>query len=170
MILPIVPYGNSMLRRKCDNIEKGYPNLSTIIDNMWITMFASNGIGLAAPQVNLPIRLFIIETLKKVFINPEIVDKSLDSSLMKEGCLSIPGIGENIERPNSITIKYYDEDFILHKDNFDGMDARVIQHEYDHIEGKLFIDYVTGLKRKLIKGKLNDIVNDNIITKYKMLR
>ena len=170
MILPIVPYGNSMLRRRCDNIEKGYPNLLSIIDNMWITMFASNGIGLAAPQVNLPIRLFIVETIKKVFINPEIIDRSLDTCLMKEGCLSIPGIGENIERSSRITIKYRDEDYKLHKDSFEGIDARVIQHEYDHIEGKLFIDYVTGLKRKLIKGKLNDIVNDNIVTKYKMLR
>lgn len=159
MTLQIIKYGNYILRKECVNITLDYPDLPYIIDNMWITMFFNKGAGLAAPQVNLSIRLFIVDSLKKVFINPTIINESEETCSMIEGCLSIPGIKESVIRPVSIEMEYFDEDFIKHTEVFTGDDARVIQHEYDHIEGILFIDYLSPLKKKLIQGKLTSIKN-----------
>lgn len=170
MILPIVPYGKNILRKKCVEVSQDYPGLTSIIDNMWATLSSTYGVGLAAPQVNLGVRMFIIDgDTKKTFINPYISSYSVETCVMTEGCLSIPGIGEKIQRPSSINISYFDIDFMEHIEFFDGLDARIIQHEYDHIEGKLFIDYLSGLSKRLIKSKLNNIMNNNVITKYKML-
>lgn len=189
MILPIVAYGNPVLRKVADEIEPDYPGLKELIANMWETMYASNGVGLAAPQVNRPIRLFVVDSeqifenmeddeernqypgdngVKKVFINAYI--KELDGKpwAYNEGCLSIPKVREDITRPASVTIEYEDEDFNLHTDTFTGISARVILHEYDHIEGKLFIDHLPLLKKKLLKRKLSDISSGKIKVDYKM--
>lgn len=188
MILPIVAYGHPVLRKTGTDITADYPNLSKLIDDMWETMYASNGVGLAAPQINRDIRLFVVDTLqmfkgmneeekaeypgdnglKATFINAHIVELEGDEWPYNEGCLSIPKIREDIYRQEKVTLQYYDENFIQHIQTFTGLTARVILHEYDHIEGKLFIDYLSPLKRKLMKGKLNDISRGNISVDYKM--
>ncbi len=188
MILPIVAYGNTILRKVADEIDADYPDLQQLIANMWETMYNSNGVGLAAPQVNKSIRLFVIDSvqiienleeeekdlypgdkgIKQVFINAHIDE--LDGKLWdyNEGCLSIPKIREDVKRNETVTISYLDENFEAHTQTFSGITARVILHEYDHIEGKLFIDHLPLLKRKLIKSKLNDISNGKIKVDYKM--
>lgn len=188
MILPIVAYGNPVLRKVAEDIDAGYPELESLIGSMWETMYASNGVGLAAPQVNRPIRLFVVDSqqiienleedekdlypddegIKQAFINAHI--KTLEGDLWSynEGCLSIPKIREDVRRNETVTITYHDEKFEQHTRTFSGITARVILHEYDHIEGKLFIDYLPPLKKKLIKGKLNDIANGKIRVDYKM--
>lgn len=178
MILPIRAFGDSVLRRKCDDIDSDYPNLEALISNMYETMDESNGVGLAAPQIGLTIRLFIIDStamyekkkggIRKVFINAQMISETLKPWQFEEGCLSIPHIRENVERKSVITIKYLDENFKSHEETFDGMTARVIQHEYDHIEGILFIDHLSPLKRRLLKGKLSDISKGNIKIDYRM--
>lgn len=189
MILPIVAYGNPVLRKVSEDIDADYPGLKELIDSMWETMYASNGVGLAAPQVNKPIRLFVVDSrqvldnleddekeqyaddegVKQVFINAYI--KELGGVLWEynEGCLSIPKIREDIKRNESVTIEYEDENFEFREKTFTGISARIILHEYDHIEGKLFIDHLPPLKRKLLKGKLNDISNGKIKVDYKMM-
>ena len=189
MVFPIVAYGHPVLRKVATDIEPGYPNLSVLIENMWETMYASAGVGLAAPQVNKSIRLFVVDTaqmfvnmdeeekkefsdapgIKTVFINAHIVEFEGDEWPYNEGCLSIPKIREDVLRQDTVTIEYMDENFQSHKQTFTGLSARVIQHEYDHLEGKLFIDYISPLKRKLMKGKLNDISKGKISVDYKML-
>lgn len=189
MILPIVAYGSSILRKVCDDITPGYPGLDLLISDMWDTLYNSNGVGLAAPQVNKAIRLFIVDTieivsdfndqdkrkypdevpLKQVFINPVKLEETGKLWAYNEGCLSIPKIREDIQRNNFVRIRYFDENFTEHEGVFHGIAARVIQHEYDHIEGKLFIDYLSQLKRRLIKKKLDDITNGKVRTDYKML-
>jgi peptide deformylase len=188
MILPIVAYGAPILRMVSREIDKDYQGLDTFISDMWETMYASNGVGLAAPQVNKGIRLFVVDSsqifenqeeedkgkypdepgVKKVFINANI--KSLDGRewVYNEGCLSIPKIREDVSRNEEIIIEYYDENFEKHTDTFNGLTARIILHEYDHIEGKLFIDYLKPLKRKLMKGKLDDISKGKVKVDYKM--
>ena len=181
MILPIIGFGDSVLRQKCSPIDKDYPNLSVLIDNMWQTMYKSEGVGLAAPQVGLKIRLFIVDTvpfanrrkkdfkgIKKVFINAEIIEQNGDLWGYEEGCLSIPGIRETVMRKPTISIKYFDENFTEHTDTFDDINARVIQHEYDHIEGILFIDHLSTLKKKLIQPKLLKIQKGQVDVEYKM--
>jgi len=178
-----------VLREKTEEITKDYPNLEKFIADMWETMYASSGVGLAAPQVNRAIRMFVVDSaqmlegleddekkqyegdegVKQVFINPTILEFAGEDWPYNEGCLSIPRIREDIDRPEKITIEYYDEDFQKHEKIFTGISARVIQHEYDHIEGKLFIDYLKPLKRKLMKGKLADISRGKIKVDYKML-
>jgi len=148
MRLPIVIYGEQILRTKCSDIDKDYPDLSDLIKNMTETMFASNGIGLAAPQIDLPIRLFIIGSNQikipvQVFINPEIINYSEETCDMVEGCLSIPGLNGAVTRPETITIRYKNVNFEDVTETYNGLYARVIQHEYDHIEGKLYVDYIT---------------------------
>lgn len=159
MILPIVAYGNPVLRKVAEDVEPDYPGLKELIANMWETMYASNGVGLAAPQVNRPVRLFVVDSeqiienmedeeernqypgdngVKKVFINAYVKELNGKPWAYNEGCLSIPRIREDVTRPQSVTIEYEDEDFNLHTDTFTGISARVILHEYDHIEGKLF--------------------------------
>ncbi len=188
MILPIVAYGAPVLRKIAIEISPAYPQLDKLIADMWETMNASNGVGLAAPQINKDIRLFVVDSttifenldeedkgkypddpgIRKVFINARIKELSGNEWSYNEGCLSIPKIREDVVRPESITLEYWDEQFKPHTETFIGITSRVIQHEYDHIEGKLFIDYMKPLRRKLLLGKLNDISKGKIKTDYKM--
>ncbi len=178
MILPIVAYGDPILRKKGVNIDKDYAGLSALIENMWETMYASRGVGLAAPQIGKSINLFMIDTasfeeenypvLKKVFINAEILNEEGEKWEFEEGCLSIPNIRENVKRHSNITIRYQDEDFNTHEETFDSIAARVIQHEYDHCQGKLFVDHLSELKKRLLKNKLINISKGNVQVNYKM--
>ena len=186
MILPIRAYGDPILRRKCKDITPDYPELKTLIDNMFETMYDAHGIGLAAPQIGLDIRLFVIDIrplaededyldiadklkdFKKVFINARILEESGKEWKFNEGCLSIPDVREDVLRKETILIEYLDENFVKHTETFSDMRARVIQHEYDHIEGILFTDKLSVLKKKIIKGKLNKISEGNINVGYKM--
>jgi|TARA_B100000530_G_C15854387_1_gene446659 peptide deformylase len=187
MILPIVGYGHPVLKTKAKKINKSFESLSNIINNMWETMYNANGVGLAAPQIGLSIRLFIVDTkpfsddeslnqeeslklksFKKVFINPEILDENGEAWDFNEGCLSIPEVRADIKRSETIKIKYYDTNFIEQFEEFDGLIARVIQHEYDHIEGILFTDKISPLKRKLLRRKLLDISKGKVPTDYLM--
>jgi len=189
MIYPIVAYGHPVLRKVAGYITADYPGLSKLIEDMWETMYASAGVGLAAPQINKDIRLFIVDTLqmfsgmkeserkdypdapgiKAVFINANVMELDGEEWSYNEGCLSIPKIREDISRHEMVTLQYRDENFEPQQKTFHGLTARVILHEYDHIEGKLFIDHIPPLKRKLMKGKLNDISKGKIKVDYKML-
>lgn len=189
MILPIVAYGSPILRKVCEDIESTYPGLETLIEDMWETMYNSNGVGLAAPQVNRDIRLFVIDSeqifenqeedekgeypdepgFKGVFINAHIVSLAGSEWSYNEGCLSIPKIREDVMRRETVTLSYLDEHFNEQERTFNGITARVILHEYDHIEGKLFIDYIKPLKRKLMKGKLDDISRGKVKVDYRMV-
>ena len=187
MILPIVAYGDPVLKRKAKDIASDYPNLSELIGNMYETMYNAFGVGLAAPQIGLPIRLFIVDTspfaedeaipepeleqlrnFKQTFINAEIIEEEGDEWVFNEGCLSIPNIREDVFRKPEITIKYLDEDFNQHIKTFDGLIARVIQHEYDHIDGVLFTDHLSPLKKRLLTKKLQNISKGDIDVSYKM--
>ena len=188
MILPIVAYGAPVLRKISKEITPDYPNLGKLIEDMWETMYASNGVGLAAPQINKDIRLFVIDSeqifknledddedkysdapgTKKVFINAHIKDLDGEDWPYNEGCLSIPKIREDIMRPELVILEYMDENFKTHIETFHGITARIIQHEYDHIDGKLFIDYLKPLRRKMLQGKLTDISKGKIKVDYKM--
>ena len=172
MILPIVAFGAPILRKKCTKVTQDFPDLDILIENMWETMYAAHGVGLAAPQINKGIRLFIIDTspfledeesevqaLKTVFINPVITLETGDEWEFNEGCLSIPDIREDISRKAEIEIEFLDENFKKHSKKFDGLTARVIQHEYDHLEGILFTDKISPLRKRMLKGKLKDISN-----------
>ncbi|HMP93059.1 MAG TPA: peptide deformylase [Phnomibacter sp.] len=190
MILPIVAYGSPILRQVAQPITPDYPQLETLINNMWETMYQSNGVGLAAPQINKPIRLFVIDTVqifenmdadekthypaeegtKACFINPQIVETSGQEWPYNEGCLSIPKIREDVLRPATLTLEYLNEQFEPCQQTFTGITGRVIMHEYDHLEGKLFIDYLSPLKRKLLQGKLADISKGRIKTDYRMIQ
>lgn len=189
MILPIVAYGFDVLRKTAKDITPDYPGLEKLIADMWETMYSSNGVGLAAPQINRDIRLFVVDSaqmfanmdeeetllypdkpgIKQVFINAHVEELLGDDWLYNEGCLSIPKIREDVYRAEEVTIRYMDENFKEHVNTFDGITARVILHEYDHIEGKLFIDYLKPLKRKMLKGKLDDISRGKVSVDYKML-
>ncbi|MGV3527476.1 MAG: peptide deformylase [Flavisolibacter sp.] len=191
MILPIVAYGHPVLRQPATDIAPDYPDLPKLIEDMWETLYASNGVGLAAPQINRGIRLFLVDSaqifanmdeeekkeenypdapgIKQVFINARVVEEAGDDWAYNEGCLSIPRIREDIYRAEEVTLEYLDEDFKPHTKTFSGITARVILHEYDHIEGKLFIDYLSGLKKKLIKRKLDDIARGTVKVDYRML-
>ena len=187
MIRPIVAYGATVLKKKSENISKEYPNLSKLIEDMWETMYASKGVGLAAPQIGLSIRIFVIDTkpfasddeldsaeaktlefFKKVFVNPQIIKEEGDSWSFNEGCLSIPEVREDVNRKEKITIQYRDEKFKQHTEILDGLAARVVQHEYDHIEGILFTDHLSSLKKRLIKNKLTSISKGLITVDYPM--
>ena len=179
MILPIVSYGSPVLRQKCEAISSNYENLDILLADMWETMYNASGVGLAAPQINKSIRLFIVDSspfydddkkdsLKKVFINPEILTEDGEEWVFNEGCLSIPGVREDVVRKSNITIKYQNENFVTITEKFDGVNARVIQHEYDHINGILFTDKVSILKKRMIKGKLNDVTKGIAPTDYRI--
>jgi len=187
MILPIVAYGDAVLRKKAEPIAQTYPNLSQLIENMYETMYAASGIGLAAPQIGLPIRLFLVDAtpfaededltpeeqnelkdFKHAFINAQVLEEVGDEWAFNEGCLSIPDIREDVFRKPVITIKYQDEKFESHVKTFNGIVARIIQHEYDHIEGILFTDKLSMLKKRLIKGKLSNISKGKIEVDYRM--
>lgn len=164
MKLRIVPYGNPVLRQKCEPITAEYPQLAKLILDMRETMKFANGIGLAAPQIGKPIRLFLVDINDQVFINAKIT-LTEGTCTFDEGCLSIPGIGETVTRPEKITMTYCDENFVEHTKTFEGLEARVIQHEYDHIEGILFTDYLPPIKKRLIKSKLKDITDGKTKTR-----
>jgi peptide deformylase len=187
MILPIVAYGDTVLRKKGKDITKDYPNLGELVNTMYETMYSAMGVGLAAPQIGLPIRLFIVDTepfsedealsteeqnflkdFKQTFINPKIIKEDGDEWAFTEGCLSIPDIREDVFRQPKITIEFYDELFEKHTKEYKGLAARVIQHEYDHIEGILFTDKISSLKKRLIKSKLLNISKGKIKVDYKM--
>ncbi|MBS1602733.1 MAG: peptide deformylase [Bacteroidetes bacterium] len=189
MILPIVAYGTPILRAVSKDITPDYPNLAKLVEDMWETMYSSSGVGLAAPQINRDIRLFVVDSqqifanqeedekdkypdapgIKQVFINAHIVETRGDEWAYNEGCLSIPKIREDVYRSEEVTLEWVDENFEPHTETFSGISARIILHEYDHIEGKLFIDYLKPLKRKLLKGKLDDISRGKINVDYKMV-
>ena len=186
MILPIIGYGATVLKIKAKEISVDYPELNKLISDMYETMYDASGVGLAAPQIGKSIRLFVIDTspfdnndfeknsgfevkpVKKTFINPVMIDESGENGSFEEGCLSIPNIREHINRKSDITIRYQDENFTDHQETFSGILARVIQHEYDHLEGTLFTDKISPFKKKLIKGKLNNIMIGKVSVDYKM--
>ena len=189
MKLPIVAYGHPILRKKALDINADFPNLQELIENMWETMYHSNGVGLAAPQINQSIRLFVVDSVqivesaeedekekystekpvKQVFINAQIEELHGDDWKYNEGCLSIPKVREDVMRPEEVTLTWVDEQFQSHTATFDGITARIILHEYDHIEGKLFIDHISPLKRRLIKSKLDNITKGKVSVDYKMM-
>lgn len=181
MVLPIVAYGHPTLKKVAEDIDAGYPGLEELIANMFETMYVSNGIGLAAPQVNQSIRLFIIDAtpladefpeladFRKIFLNPYIVEDSGEMVTAEEGCLSIPNIRENVDRHDVIVLEYYDENWNFVEEKFEGMKSRIIQHEYDHLEGVLFVEKISTLRRTLLNRKLKDITAGNITVDYRML-
>ena len=189
MIFPIVAYGAAVLRKVSSEISLDYPKLPTLIKDMWETMYESSGVGLAAPQINKGIRLFVMDScqifenleedelnlypdgpgIKKVFINAKILSLDGKEWTYNEGCLSIPKIREDVNRQETVVMHYLDENFVAHTETFHGITARVILHEYDHIEGKLFIDYLKPLRKKLLQGKLNDISKGKVKVDYKMI-
>jgi peptide deformylase len=187
MLLPIIAYGHPVLKRKAEVINKDYPKLLELIDNMFETMYNANGVGIAAPQIGLSVRLFIVDTnpfsedeslsdedrselksFKKIFINPEILDQNGDEWSFEEGCLSIPNIRESVFRQESIKVQYFDENFTQHIESYDGLLARVIQHEHDHIEGILFTDKLSSFKKQLLKKKLLKISSGKLSFDYEM--
>lgn len=186
MKLPIIAYGDPVLRRATEEISADYSGLESLIDNMFDTMYGANGIGLAAPQVGLAIRLFVIDAsplaeddedekgdptlqgFKRVFINPIMIEQKGDKLGYFEGCLSIPNVSEEVFRSEAIILNYLDESFQEVEEEFSGMAARIIQHEYDHIEGKLFVDRLTPLKKTMLKGKLEAIAKGKVSVRYSM--
>lgn len=180
MVLPIYLYGQPILRKEAKDVAPDYPNLKELIDNMFETMYNADGIGLAAPQVGLDIRLFVIDLeplaednplyadFKKVFINPKIVEETGELVKMEEGCLSLPGINETVERKETIRIQYFDENFVSHDEVYGDFFARCIQHEYDHIEATLFVDRISGIRKQLIKSKLNNLIKGKVNCHYKV--
>ncbi len=180
MILPVVAYGDPLLKKVAEEIDADYPDLEQFINNMFDTMYNASGLGLAAPQVGKSIRIFIIDAtpfseehpeldgFTKVFINPIILEESGKRWAFNEGCLSVPGIREDVNRQPKIIIEYYDENWELKEEEYDGLVARVIQHEYDHLEGVLFPDHIPAIKRRMLKGKLKDITRGIVDVDYKM--
>ncbi|MGB5555672.1 MAG: peptide deformylase [Flavobacteriaceae bacterium] len=187
MILPIIAYGDPVLRKVATEIDGDYPKLKELLNNMWETMYNANGVGLAAPQVGLALRIFMVDTsafadddelsieeqkvlsgFKKTFINASIEEETGSEWAFNEGCLSIPDVREDVLRKDTITITYQDENFKLYTETYDGLLARVIQHEYDHIEGILFIDKLSSLKKRLLKSRLSNISKGKIQVDYRM--
>jgi len=180
MKYPVTVYGDPLLRKKAKEINKDYPNLQEVIENMWETMYYSDGVGLAAPQVGMSIRMFVVDAssgadeepeladFKKVFINPEIIETDGEEWVMNEGCLSLPEIREDVTRPDEVTIRWFDENFEEHEETFKGFAGRVIQHEYDHLEGILFVDHLSPLRKRLLKSKLLNISKGKVLPHYKI--
>ncbi len=177
---PVTVYGDPLLRKKANNIKKDNPQLKEIIENMWETMYYSDGVGLAAPQVGMSIRLFVIDAtanadeepeladFKKVFINSKIIETAGEEWVMNEGCLSLPEIREDVTRKDEVRLRYLDENFVEHEEIFKGFAGRVIQHEHDHLEGKLFIDYLSPLRKRLLKSRLNAIATGKVRPHYRI--
>lgn len=178
MIYPVTVFGDPVLRKKAEPITKDFQDLKGFIQNMFDTMYNSDGVGLAAPQVGQAVRIFVIDSdiddedevpgIKKAFINPEILEKSGDEWLMNEGCLSLPEIREDVLRPETVKIKYVDEEFNEHIETYSGFTSRVIQHEYDHLEGVMFVDYLNPLRKRILKSKLSAISKGKVIPKYRI--
>jgi len=180
MILPIYTYGQSVLREEAVAVDKDYPELKKLIINMFETMYNAEGVGLAAPQIGLPIQLLIIDAdavskgypecknFKRVMINPKITDHSVDTISLEEGCLSFPGIHEKVTRFEKISVRYSDENFVEHEESVEGFTARIVQHECEHLEGHVFIDNISPIRRQLNKGKLNNLIKGNTTCDYKI--
>lgn len=180
MILPIYVYGQPVLRKVAEDINPDYPNLKELIDNMFETMVNADGVGLAAPQIGLPIRVVTVDLdvlsedypefkgFRKVYINAHILETSDDLVSMEEGCLSLPGIHESVKRSNKIRVKYLDENLVEHDEVVEGYLARVMQHEFDHLEGKMFIDHLSPLRKQMIKGKLNAMLKGKAHCTYRV--
>lgn len=178
MIYPIVAYGHPVLKKRAKNIEKGEIDVLQLAEDMFETMHAASGIGLAAPQIGKSIRMFVVDgspmeeedlmDFKKVFINPEIIEEEGEEWAFEEGCLSIPTIREDVNRNEKLRIRYFDENWEEKEEEFDGLKARIIQHEYDHIEGILFTDHLSAFKKRLLKGKLSNISKGNVKVDYRM--
>ena len=181
MVLPVVAYGHPVLKHVAEDIEENSPEIQQLIADMFETMYYTEGVGLAAPQINKSIRLFVMDSdpfkdkypegagVKKVFINPEIIELSGEPWTFREGCLSLPDMGEDVERPSKVKIYYMDENFVEHEEEFDGIVARVIQHEYDHLEGKCYVDRISSMRKMLLKNKLRNISEGNVDVDYKMI-
>lgn len=182
MILPIVGYGHSVLRVPTKDIDNTYPELEKLIEDMFETMYRASGVGLAAPQINLPISVLVIdadpfkenypegEGFKRAMINPEILEIGGEPWAFEEGCLSLPGIHENVTRPANVKVRYYDEKFVQHEEDLSGICARVFQHEYDHLQGKVFVDRISNIRKAFLKKKLSDISSNRVRPDYKMMR
>ncbi len=177
MIYPITLYGDPVLKRPAEDIEKGSMDVKTLSEDMFETMYQASGVGLAAPQIGKGLRMFVIDSspmeeneqgIKKVFINPEIIEENGELWAFEEGCLSLPGIRADVFRNEQVTIQYFDENWVAHTETFTEMPARIILHEYDHIEGIIFTDYLRGLKKQLLKGKLNGISRGQAKVNYKV--
>lgn len=181
MVLPIYVYGSQVLKKIATDIPKNYPDLNILIENMFDTMKHSEGVGLAAPQIGKSIRLFVIDAspmaedepslkdFKKVFINAKIIEEKGEEWYYNEGCLSVPNIREDIKRKPEVHITYYDENFIFYDEWFDGIKARIIQHEYDHLEATLLVDRLSQIRKRILKRKLSDISCGNVDVKYKII-
>ncbi|MBO5661614.1 MAG: peptide deformylase [Tidjanibacter sp.] len=179
MILPIYIYGSGVLRKECQDIDQSYPELGKLIEDMFTTMYASEGVGLAAPQIGKDIRLFVVDgtpfedvdptakDFKKVFINPEIYEESEEEVLMNEGCLSVPGIHEDVYRPETIRINYLDENFEEHDEELTGWPARIVQHEYDHLDGLVFTDRLSTIRKTMLRNKLNAMAKGKYSCAYR---
>ena len=182
MILPIYLYGQPVLRRETEEISKDYPELKQLIADMFETLQQADGCGLAAPQIGKSIRLFVVDgselgddypdcrDFRQVFVNPEIVEESEDTAVYSEGCLSLPGISENVVRPKTITIRYLDENFVEHEEDYTGFRARIIEHEYDHLEGNVFTDRISPIRRQFVKNKLTNIAKGKTTARYRTKR
>lgn len=182
MILPIYLYGQPVLKKVAEDITPEYPQLKELIDNMFETMHQADGIGLAAPQIGLAIRLVVVDLdvlsddypefkeFSRVYINAHILETSEETESMEEGCLSLPGVHEKVTRPSRIHVKYFDENFVEHDEWVDGFLARVMQHEFDHLEGKVFSDRISPLRRQMNKNKLGNLVKGNVRCTYKVKR
>ncbi|MEM6394938.1 MAG: peptide deformylase [Bacteroidota bacterium] len=180
MVLPIYAYGQPVLRKVAKPIDKDFPDLDKLIADMWETMYAADGVGLAAPQIGKSVRIFMVDStlmmeegkeeggIKRVFINAEMIEERGDTWPYEEGCLSIPTVTGDVERAEHITIRYQDQEFNTHEESFEGVNARVIQHEYDHIEGKLFTEKLKPIKKRMVKRKLENIVKGKVKHKYRM--
>jgi peptide deformylase len=182
MVYPIIMYGDPVLRKRAKEVERGSLDIKGFVQDMFETMYAAHGIGLAAPQIGKSVRVFVVDGtslkeeeeedmtgFKKAFINPVIIEEDGEDWEFEEGCLSIPNIRENVSRPETVRIRYADEDWNIKEEEYDGIKARIIQHEYDHLEGKMFIDYLSPLKKRMLKGKLNDISKGDVETEYRIL-
>lgn len=182
MILPIYLYGQPVLRRETSEVPQDYPELKKLVADMFETLTQADGCGLAAPQIGLSLRMFIVDgtvlgedypecqSFKKAFINPEILEESEETISYSEGCLSLPGISENVIRPVAVKVRYQDEDFQVHEELLEGFDARIFQHEFDHIEGNVFTDKISPLRRQFVKNKLANIAKGKTMARYKCKR
>lgn len=180
MIYPIVAYGDPVLKKETRDIEEGEMDIKQLVADMFETMYEANGVGLAAPQIGKDIRVFVIDStpleeegeehlgIKKAFINATIVDESGDEWAFEEGCLSIPTVREDVFRPENLTIHYFDENWEEHEEDYSGIQARIIQHEYDHVDGILFTDHLSGIKKRLLKKRLTNISKGNVSVDYRM--
>ncbi len=181
MIYPVTVYGDPILRKIAVPVEKDFEGLKELVSNMFETMYYSDGVGLAAPQIGKSLRIFVVDAspvadeepelkdFKKAFINPEILERKGDEWVMNEGCLSLPDIHEDVSRPANVKIRYMDENFVEHTEEYGGFAARVIQHEYDHLDGKLLTDYLTPLKKRVLKSKLTAISKGKVKTSYRIV-